>query len=342
MPQGRVKVRDVLAVLDKITGGRVVKSIDELFAGKNRFVVTKTSHIPGKDVVEIPGLVYGDPESPVRRIALCMTLTESNIELAGALGMDVIIAHHPIADAANSGGVPLKGYLGLYELTAIELHEAFHGLHPGLSYLHGHQAFRVEIAYGGVPGNILYVGQALDDAKTLGQMLERLAEFMGNRQEELMLSAEREVRDCPEIMETSVVAQGKILVGSPDDPMKTVLHIFPHTGFTPAHLEQAKKEHPEADTVLASISRVRPDNPLVAKARELGMNFVVGNSHAVEILENWMPLAKALQHFLPEVDILIFRERISAIPVAKTGSDSIQRYAAEMAARYLVTARPNR
>ncbi|HWI62054.1 MAG TPA: Nif3-like dinuclear metal center hexameric protein [Symbiobacteriaceae bacterium] len=336
MADRQTTVREILAVLDRITGGRVIKGVDDIFTGKNRFVVTKTSHIPGKEVVETPGLVFGDPEARVRKIALCMTLTESNIELAGALGMDLIIAHHPIADAANSGGVPLKGYLGLYGLAAMELHEAFHGLHPGLSYLHGHAAFRTEIAYGGIPGNILYVGRALDDARTLGQMLGRLADLMGYRQEEAMLTAEREVRGCPAIMETSVAAQGRILVGRPEDPMETVLHIFPHTGFTPAHLEQAKREHPEADTVLASISRVQPDHPLVAKARELGMNFVVGNSHAVEILENWMPFARALQHYCPDLEVLIFRERVSAMPVDFTGSPAIRTYAQQMAAGYLI------
>ncbi|HYG59867.1 MAG TPA: Nif3-like dinuclear metal center hexameric protein [Symbiobacteriaceae bacterium] len=336
MAERVVQVKDVLAAMDRITGGRVVKGVGDLFSGQNRFVVTKTSHIPGKEVVETPGLVFGDLEAPVRKIALCMTLTESNIELAGALGFDLIIAHHPIADAANSGGVPLKGYLGLYGLAAMELHEAFHGLHPGISYLHGHSAVRVEIAYGGVPGNILYVGKALDEAKTLGQMVERLGDLMGYEQEERLLDAEREVRHCQEIQETSVAARAQILVGSPDDPMNTVLHIFPHTGFTPAHLEQAKREHPEADTVVVSISRVRPDHPLVTKARELGMNFVAGNSHAVEILENWVPFAKALAHFLPTVELSIFRERVSAMPVERSGSAAIQRYAEKMADGYLI------
>jgi len=101
-------------------------------------------------------------------------LTESCIELAGATGVNVIITHHPIADAANSGGVTLENYLGLYNISAIELHEAFHGLHPGLSFLHGHKAFRVDIKYGGIPGNIVYVGRALDDVNTLGDILDRL------------------------------------------------------------------------------------------------------------------------------------------------------------------------
>ncbi|HWI50544.1 MAG TPA: Nif3-like dinuclear metal center hexameric protein [Symbiobacteriaceae bacterium] len=336
MPEPVTRVRDVLSALDRITNGRVVQGIDELFTGRSRFVVTKTSHIPGKAVVETPGLVFGDPEAPVRKIALCMTLTESQIELAGALGFDLIIAHHPIADAANSGGVPLKGYLGLYGLAAMELHEAFHGLHPGLSFLHGHQAFRTEIAYGGVPGNILCVGRALPEAQTLGQMLTRLAELMGYAEEDQMLTAEREVRRCQGIMETSVAARGQILAGSPDAPLGTVLHIFPHTGFTPEHLEQAKREHPEANTVLASISRVPAGHPLVSKAQELGMNFVVGNSHAVEILENWMPFARALQHYLPEVEVQIFRERVSAMPVERTGTPAVQQYARQMADGFLI------
>lgn len=332
-----VTVADVLQALDAITGGRVVKGVADLFGGGNPFVVTKTSHLPGKQIVETPGLVFGDLAAPVRKIALCITLTESHIELAGALGIDLIIAHHPVADAANSGGVPLAGYCRLYGLNVMELHEAFHGLHPGLSYLHGHRPFRIELAYGGIAGNILFVGRALPEVRTLGRMLDRLAELTGYAEESAMLSAEREVRDCPTLMETSVAARGRILVGTPQSPMGTVIHIFPHTGFTPQHLEQVKKEHPEADTVLASISRVRPDHPLVEKARELGMNFAVGNSHALEILENWLPLAKALRHHLPpEVELTIFRERVTAIPVDRVGGEAAQRYAQEMANRYLV------
>ncbi len=331
------RVADVLQALDAITGGRVVKGIADLFGAKNPFVITKTSHVPGKAVLETPGLVYGDLEAPVRKIALCMTLTESNIELAGALGIDVIIAHHPIADAANSGGVPLAGYCRIYGLNVMELHEAFHGLHPGLSYLHGHRPFRVEIAYGGIPGNILFIGRALPEVRTLGQMLDRLGELTGYAEESAVLSAEREVRDCPGLMETSVAARGQILVGRPESPMGTVIHIFPHTGFTPHHLEQAKREHPEAETVLASISRVRLGHPLVDKARDLGMNFVVGNSHALEILENWLPLAKALRHYLPpEVETIIFRERVTAVPVERVGGPAAQRYAEDMANGYLI------
>lgn len=330
------KVKDVLEALDKITGGRCVKSTADVFSGKNRFVVMKSSNIPGKECIEMPGLICGDLEAPVKKIAITMTLTECNIELAGATGVDAIIAHHPIVEAANSGGVTIRGYLGLYGISVFELHEAFHGLHPGISYIHGHKAYHVNIAYGGVPGNILYVGKALDEVKTLGDMLNRLNAFMGIDQEEKMLLAERNCRDCFEIMETNIATGGKILLGSPADKVNTIIHIFPHTGFSPENLEQAKKEHPEADTVLASISRVRPESALVAKAKELGMNFVVGNSHAMEILENGMPLGKAIQKLMPDVEVVLFRERVTSTPINMVGTSSIREYGNFIAENYLM------
>ena len=331
------KVKDVLETLDKITGGRCVKSAADIFSGKNRFVVMKSSNIPGKECMEMPGLICGDLEAPVKKIAVTMTLTECNIELAGATGVDVIIAHHPIVEAANSGGVTMRGILDLYGISVFELHEAFHGLHPGIAYIHGHKAHYVNIAYGGVPGNILYVGKALDEVKTLGDMLNRLNCFMGIEQEEQMLLAERNCRDCYDILETNIATGGKILLGTPEDKVSTIIHIFPHTGFSPQNLEQAKKEHPEADTVLASISRVRPEHALVVKAKELGMNFVVGNSHAMEILENGMPLGKAIQKLMPDVEVVLFRERITSTPLDMVGSQSIRNYANMIAENYLIT-----
>ena len=253
--------------------------------------------------------------------------------------MDVIIAHHPIVEAANSGGVTMRGYLGLYGISVFELHEAFHGLHPGIAYIHGHKAYYVNIAYGGIPGNILYVGKALEKVKTLGDMLERLNCFMGLEQEEKMLLAEKNCRDCCDIMETNIATGGKILLGSPTAKVSTIIHIFPHTGFSPQHLAQAKKEHPEADTVLASISRVKPDNALVAKAQELGMNFVVGNSHAMEILENGMPLGRAIQRLLPDVEVVLFRERITSAPLDRVGTENIRDYASMIAEKYLIAAK---
>jgi len=159
----KVTARDVVAALDTITGGRLPKDKEEMYSGKNRFVVMKSSNLPGKSVVETPGLVFGDPDQEIKKLAVVMTMTESQIELAGSTGVDAIVAHHPIADACNSGGVLMKTYLGLYKIAAFELHEAFHGLHPGIAFLHGHASYRTEIAYGGVPGNVMNVGKALDE-----------------------------------------------------------------------------------------------------------------------------------------------------------------------------------
>ena len=328
-------VRDLVATLDTITGGRVITSSDDL-NGKNPFVVTKSSHLPGKAVTEMPGLVCGDMDQPVRRLAVMMTLTESAIELAGATGVDAIVAHHPIADAANSGGVLLKTYLGLYNVSVLELHEAFHGLHPGIAFLHGHNAWYVDIKYSNIPGNILFLGEALDGINTLGDMLERIDSFMDLSTETELLEREREVRNCRKLQETAVCTRGKIILGDPSDPVRRIIHIFPHTGFTPVHLERIFNEHPESDTVLATISRVYPGNTLIDKARELGLKFICGNSHALEILENGLPLARAIQMLLPEVEVVIFKERMTSIPLDHFGGPRIQEYATEMASRYLV------
>ncbi len=325
-----------MAALDQITGGRCVKNLADIFSGRNEFVIMKSSHIPGKECMELPGLVCGDLEAPVKKLAVTMTLTECNIELAGATGVDAIIAHHPVVDAANTGGVNMRGYLDLYGLAVFELHEAFHGLHPGIAYIHGHQAFRVDIAYGNIPGNIVYVGRALDNVPTIGAILDRLNEFMGMGEEQKMLLTEKNVRDCNEICETNVATGGKLLVGARENRVGTIIHIFPHTGFTARHLVQIKQEHPEADTVIASISRVRPENELVTKAAELGLNFVVGNSHAMEMLENGLPLAAALHQLLPAVEVVLFRERITSTPFYKVGTSAIRNYADYIAREYLV------
>ena len=72
-------VRDILKALDVITGGRVITDSFG-YGGANPFVVTKTSGIPGKAVTELPGLVWGDPDMPVKKVAVMMTLTESAFE----------------------------------------------------------------------------------------------------------------------------------------------------------------------------------------------------------------------------------------------------------------------
>lgn len=328
--------RDVLSALDEISGGRVITKAEDAFARGNPFVVVKTSHLPGKAVLETPGLVCGNPDQEIRRLAVSMTLTESQIELAGGIGVDAIVAHHPVADAASCGGVPLRGYVGLYGVAVFELHEAFHGRHPGIAWIHGHRPFRVEIAYGGVPGNVLFVGRPLPEIRKAGDILERLAVFSDLERERAFLDLERKERGCPEMMETAVAVAAEILNGSEEDAVGTILHFFPHTGFTPGHLRQAKKENPEITTALVSISRMRKSSPLVETARELGLTLLAGNSHALEIFENGIPLAYALQALLPGVEILLFRERVTSVPLEKAGSKMMRDYGKEMAENYLL------
>lgn len=328
-------VKDVLQALDALSNGRCVKASDDWSCSKNPYVVTKTSGIPGKAVTEMPGLVWGDPGMPVKKIAVMMTMTESAIELAAATGVNVIVAHHPIADATNSGGVLLKYYLGVYHIAAFELHEAFHGLHPGIPFLHGHRPFYANVAYDGIPGNIVYVGEALREIDTVGDMMHRLDKLMNVALDEELLQAEKTIRGCAQIEETSVAARCKILVGNQDNPMKKVIHMFPHTGFTSEHLQELKAENPDVDTLIATISRVYPGHALIAKAEELGLNFVCGNSHALEIFENGLPLAYAIQAQMPEAEVVIFRERVTSTPLSLFGSEEIQNYAQEIASTYL-------
>jgi hypothetical protein len=329
-------VRDVRDALNEITGGRVITKAEDAFSQGNPFVVVKTSHLPGKAVLETPGLVCGNPKQEIRKLAVAMTLTESQIELAGGTGVDAIVAHHPVADAASCGGVPLRGYVGLYGVAIFELHEAFHGRHPGIAWIHGHKPFRVEIAYGGVLGNIMYVGRPLPEIQRAGDIIDRLSVFSDLAREKSFLDLEREKRECPELMETNIAVAAEILNGSREDKVGGVLHFFPHTGFTPDHLRQAKKENPEITTALVSISRVKESSPLVGTARELGLTMLAGNSHALEIFENGIPLAYALKALLPGVEIVLFRERVTSIPLEKVGSKMMRDYGREMAANHLL------
>lgn len=331
-----VTIHDVLMALDRLTGGRVVKTLPDITQGAHPFVVMKTSGIVGKEVMEIPGIVYGDPEREANKIAVAMTLSEHDIELAGATGVDVLIAHHPIAEAASSGGVTLKHYLDLYGVAVMELHEAFHGLHPGIPFLHGHRVERAETSYGGEEGNVMFYGETFEDVRTMGDMLDRLDWFMEPSCADELLHVERRLAKTDQVIEASTVTRGKILLGERTSRVRHVLHIFPHTGFTVANMEQAVTEHPDIDTVLATISRVFPDNPLVTEAGKLGLNFLVGNSHVLEIFENGMPLAYALDALLPEVEVVLFRERVTSIPIRSAGNTALRRYAQTMCSDYLL------
>lgn len=327
------KVKDILEALDVISGGRVVRNSSG-YAGANPFVVTKTSGIPGKAITELPGLVWGNPEQPVKKIGVLMTLTESAIELAGATGVDALISHHPIGEGSNTGGVIAKYYSSLYKLALFELHEAFHGLHPGIAWLHGSKALKANIAFGGEVGKIVWYGEALPEVDTLQDFLDRVDRIMGTETENQVLAAEQEIRCCSGICETSVSARSKIFVGKPENKLGKTITIFPHTGFNAADLEKAYAEYP-ADTLVANISRPLLGDPLIDKAKELGMNFVAGNSHALEIFENGIPLAYALQNQLPDLEVCLFRERMTSIPLKSVGNQELKEYGQSMADLHL-------
>ncbi|MDF2960469.1 MAG: NGG1p interacting factor 3 protein [Paenibacillus sp.] len=335
--QVQTEVGNVLEALNQISKGRMVMNWNEVTTGSNPYVVMKTSNIPGKSVIEIPGLIFGDKHKPVSRIGVGMTLTESVIELASAMKLDLIIVHHPVADAASSGGVPFADYLPLYNLALIEMHEAFHGLHPGLTLLHGHRKLKTDITFGGIPGNILHKGIALEEVRTAGDILARIDSMMGRDIDQDILEAERAIRGESSLQEATLANPAKLLSGAPDSPVKHVLHFFPHTGFSLKHLETALHMYPETDTIIASISRVRDDHEFVELARRRGLNFIVGNPHSVEIMENGLPLAYALEMLLPQVEVFLLRERITAVPLKEVGHTQMVDYGREMAATHLVS-----
>jgi len=332
-------VDSVLSALNAITGGRVVMDWNEVTAGTNPYVVTKTSNIPGKSVIEIPGLIFGDKQKPVRRIGVGMTLTESVIELASGMNLDLIVVHHPVADAASSGGVPFAHYLPLYDLALIELHEAFHGLHPGVTFLHGHRKLKTDICFGGIQGNVLHQGVALEEVRTVRDIVQRIDRWMGRGLDEQVLEAERRIRGETELQEANLMNPVHVLSGELDSPVRHVLHFFPHSGFTVPHLQQALAMYPETDTIIVSISRVREYSGLVQYAKRAGLNFIVGNSHSLEILENGLPLAYALEWMLPGVELFLLRERITAVPLQSVGNPQMVEYGKSMAEQYLVAGR---
>lgn len=55
-------VADLLDALNVVTGGRMVDSLEEASREEHPFVLWKSSGIPGKEVLEIPGLIHGDKQ----------------------------------------------------------------------------------------------------------------------------------------------------------------------------------------------------------------------------------------------------------------------------------------
>lgn len=324
-------VRDVLKAMDIITKGRCLDPDENPMLSRNHFVVTKNSGIPGKAVTELPGLVYGNLDDKVAKIGVVMTISECVVELAGGMGINVLVAHHPFADATNFGGVPIKNYADLYKLNLIEAHEAFHGRHPGIALIHGYKVTKVDIKYGGIPGNVLFLGEALPEVKTLGDVCARLDETMSGKERDRFLQMERDFWQNQDIDESMTVNKPVILLGTPESRIHKIIHIFPHTGFTAEHLEKVYRENPGMDTLICSISRVKPDNALVAKAKELGLNMLLGNSHAHEIYENGIPLGKALEKLLPDAKIYLIEQHVTATPMDKAGNQTLQSYGAKMA-----------
>lgn len=316
-------VKDLYSTINHLSHGRCVKTTLDYAVAKNPFIVTKTSDIPGKSITELPGLICGDPDAKIKKVAVMMTLTESAIELAAASGVDAIITHHPVGDACSCGGGLLRNYLELYHIALFELHEAFHDLHPGIPFLHAHQILYSDFHYGGILGNIVYVGEVFPNIHKLGDILDRLDYFM------------RIPNQRPTQYENSLSLHGEILIGDRDTPVKKVIHVFPHTGFTPEHLEEVVSKFPDIDTVIVSASRVYPGHPLLEKSKQLGLHFLCGNVHSLEIYENGLPLAYALKDHLPELELVLFEETMTSIPLGYGETTAIQKYGRYMAKKYL-------
>jgi hypothetical protein len=315
-----------------MTGGRVSAAPGP----DNPWRVTKSSGLPGKAVAETPGLVLGDRSAPVRRLAVAMTLTEQDIELARAIEVDLVVAHHPVADAASSGGVALADYLPRYGISVIECHEAFHGLHPGIAFLHGHQPFAQSGAFGGVHGKVVMVGRPLQDVKTLGDVVSRIGRMLARDADEEVLRQEQAARGSRSIADSVTATAPRILRGEPDSGLgEVVIHAFPHTGFNRHDLETLLEKHPTVGTLILSISSVGEDDDLVGAAADHGLNVLVGSSHATEILENGVPLAYALQALLPGAEVLLFRSRVVALPLDVAATGHLAAYGQQMSEHLL-------
>ena len=136
------------------------------------------------------------------------------------------------------------------------------------------------------------------------------------------------------MMDTSGAARATIYVGRPEDKLCRTITIPPHTCFSVEDLSMAVAEY-TADTIVCCISRPLDSNPIVEKARALNLRLIAGNSHAVEILENGIPLAWAIKKQLPALNVRVFRERLASYPLARCGNKELPQYGEEMADKYL-------
>lgn len=326
-------VQNVVDCIDTITGGRL-----STFRGDiNPWAVVKDSGIIGKSVREMPGLVWGDLQGSVGRLGVAMTLSEHHIELAHAIGVDAILTHHPVADGASSGGVPIRDYLSLYGIALLECHEAFHGLHPGIGYIHGHHAYYSDPAYQGKHGVVVTAGRPLPGVETIGDIFDRLDHMLERDMDRRVLAAEREIRNNNELVDSLTSTGFTVLHGELTSPLgSTILHVFPHTGIDQYELDCLLSEHPDAGTLLLSISSSVPHSSLVRRAAQRGLNVVVGSTHPSELLENGMPLSFALSEMLPAVDVFLFRDRVVATPITAVPDGPISQYGKQMASEHLI------
>ncbi|SFL59151.1 hypothetical protein SAMN03159341_107270 [Paenibacillus sp. 1_12] len=79
--------------------------------------------------------------------------------------------------------------------------------------------------------------------------------------------------------------------------------------------KSTKLQFLKADTLPASICRVRQDSKLTGEAHELEPQLMIGNRRTLEIYKNGLPLAFALEVLLPDVEVMVYRDRVSSQPV---------------------------
>lgn len=181
------------------------------------------------------------------------------------------------------------------------------------------------------------VGRPLSEVRTLGDILARLEALLGRSLDRRILGAEAAARGYPDLVDSATAPGVQILVGAADAPIgDAILHAFPHTGFGPDQLDRALREHPDVGTLLLSISGVGARSDIVARGAERGLNVVVGSLHASEIVENGLPLGFALDALLPDVDVVIFRERVVALPLEHAAPGPLGDYGRRMASDHLL------